>query len=126
MFQELSQTAIFITVNEANPYRAATAYVATVDSNGRIRRTRFSVDRVDDLVASIEASGVAVERTDYFRRIEFSIKRPRPAYVAPAMTEADRNWLAQQERAAATVRSATGRGARASFSNRLALRRGRR
>ena len=123
MTQKLIDSAISITVHEANRYRAATAHVAYRDSDGRIQRTSYSPAEVDKLIAAIRAKGVAVEQAQMWRRIEVTITRPRPEYVTPAMTADDQQWLAAQQRMASYAPS--GRGTRASFNNRLAISRGR-
>jgi hypothetical protein len=123
MTQNLIDSAISITVYEANRFRKATAYVAYRDADGRIQRTTHPVSQVDELVTAIRATGVAVEEEQMWKRIEVTIQRPRPEYVTPAMTAEDQQWLAAQQRMASYAPS--GRGTRASFANRLAISRGR-
>lgn len=123
MTQNLIESAIHITVHEANRFRKATAFVAYRDEDGRIQRTSYSPARVDELVAAIRATGVAVNECQMWRRIEVTVDRPQPEFVTPAMTAEDRQWLEAQQRMASYAPS--GRGTRASFANRLAISRGR-
>lgn len=123
MTPNLIDSAVHITVHEATRFQPARAHVAYYDDNGRVQRTSHPASQVDALIAEIEATGVAVEQTQMWRRFEVSIDRPKPQYVAPQMTDADRNWLAAQQRMASYAPGK--RGTRASFNNRLAIARGR-
>ena len=123
MKPNLVETAVHITVHEANRRQPAWARVAYYDADGRIKRTDHPVSQVDALIADIEATGVAVEQTQMWKRLEVTINRPKPQRPAPVMTAADREWYEKQKRMASYAPS--GRGTRASFNNRLAIARGR-
>ncbi|MCB1714793.1 MAG: hypothetical protein KDK05_06630 [Candidatus Competibacteraceae bacterium] len=123
MKPNLVETAVHITVHEANHFQPARARVAYYGADGRIQRTDHPVSQVDALIADIEAAGVDVTQRPMWKRLEVTINRPKPQRPALVMTDADREWLAAQQRMASYAPS--GRGTRASFNNRLAIARGR-
>lgn len=125
MTQNLIDSAISITVHEANRFRKAAATVAYRDGDGRIQKTAVRVSQVDELISAIRATGVDVDERQMWRRIEVTIERPQPEHVTPAMTAEDQQWLDAQKRLASYAPLSTGRGTRGSFNNRLAISRGR-
>ena len=124
MKPNLVETAVHITVHEANHFQPARARVAYYGADGRIKRTDHPASQVDALIADIEATGVSVEQTQMWKRLEIAIDRPRPQRPVPVMTDADREWYEQQKRMAACA-PRQARGARASAWNRVMMARGR-
>ena len=124
MIPNLVESAIHITVQEANKYRPARARVSYYAADGTIKRSDYPVSQVDALIADIEATGVSVEQTQMWKRLEIAIDRPRPQRPVPVMTDADREWYEQQKRMAACA-PRKARGARASAWNRVTMARGR-
>lgn len=124
MIPNLVETAVHITAHEANRFRPALARVSYYSEDGRILRTDYPVSEVDALIADIEATGVAVEQTQMWKRLEVAISRPKPKRPALVVTDADREWLAAQQRMASYA-PRKARGARASAWNRVAMARGR-